>query len=37
MLIFLSLENIAKVTLTKEVADDILVKAIVDEGYEATF
>ena len=29
-------ENIAKVTLSKDVADDILIKAIVDEGYEAT-
>ena len=28
-------ENIAKVTLTKDVADDDLIKAIVDEGYEA--
>ena len=27
-------ENIAKVTLTKDVADDVLIKAIVDEGYE---
>ena len=27
-------ENIAKVTLTKEIADDVLIKAIVDEGYE---
>ena len=29
-------ENIAKVTLSKDVADDVLIKAIVDEGYEAT-
>ena len=29
-------ENIAKVTLSKEVADDVLLKAIIDEGYEAT-
>lgn len=29
-------ENIAKVTITKDVADDILIKAIVDEGYEAS-
>lgn len=29
-------ENIATVTLTKDVADDILIKAIVDEGYEAS-
>ena len=29
-------ENIAKVTLTKDVADDVLIKAIVDEGYEAS-
>lgn len=28
-------ENIATVTLSKDVADDVLVKAIVDEGYEA--
>lgn len=28
-------ENIAKVTLTKDISDDILIKAIVDEGYEA--
>ena len=28
-------ENIAKVTLSKDVSDDVLVKAIVDEGYEA--
>ncbi len=28
-------ENKATVTLSKEVADDILIKAIVDEGYEA--
>ena len=28
-------ENIATVTLSKEVADDVLIKAIVDEGYEA--
>mgnify|MGYP006945421962 CR=1 FL=1 len=27
-------ENIAKVVLTKDVADDVLIKAIVDEGYE---
>ncbi len=30
-------ENIATVTLSKDVADDILIKAIVDEGYEAAF
>lgn len=29
-------ENIATVTLSKDVADDVLVKAIVDEGYEAS-
>jgi Cu2+-exporting ATPase len=29
-------ENIAKVTLTKDVADDVLIKAIFDEGYEAS-
>lgn len=29
-------ENIAKVTLSKDVADDILIKTIIDEGYEAT-
>ncbi len=29
-------ENIAKVTLLKDVADDILIKAIIDEGYEAS-
>ena len=29
-------ENIAKVALTKDVADDVLIKAIVDEGYEAS-
>lgn len=29
-------ENIAKVTLTKDIADDVLIKAIVDEGYEAS-
>ena len=29
-------ENIAKVKLSKEIADDILIKAIVDEGYEAS-
>ena len=28
-------ENIAKVTLTKDVADNTLIKAITDEGYEA--
>lgn len=28
-------ESIAKVTLTKDVADDVLIKAIVNEGYEA--
>ena len=28
-------ENLATVTLSKDVADDILIKAIVDEGYEA--
>lgn len=28
-------ESIATVTLSKEVADDVLIKAIVDEGYEA--
>ncbi len=28
-------ENIAKVILTKDVADDVLIKAIIDEGYEA--
>lgn len=28
-------ENIATVTLSKDVADDVLIKAIVDEGYEA--
>jgi copper chaperone CopZ len=27
-------ENTATVTLTKDVADDILIKAIIDEGYE---
>ncbi len=30
-------ENIAKVTLSKDIADDVLIKAIVDEGYEASF
>ena len=30
-------ENLAKVILTKDVADDVLIKAIVDEGYEASF
>ena len=30
-------ENIAKVTLTKEIADDVLISAIVEEGYEASF
>lgn len=29
-------ENVAKVVLTKEVADDVLIKAIVEEGYEAS-
>lgn len=29
-------ENIATITLTKDVANDILIKAIVDEGYEAS-
>ncbi len=29
-------ENIAKVILTKDVADDVLIKALVDEGYEAS-
>ncbi len=29
-------ENTATVTLTKDVADDVLTKAIVDEGYEAS-
>lgn len=29
-------ENIAKVILTKDVADDVLIKAIVEEGYEAS-
>ena len=29
-------ENIAKVILAKDVADDVLIKAIVDEGYEAS-
>ncbi|MBQ7116293.1 MAG: heavy metal translocating P-type ATPase [Clostridia bacterium] len=29
-------ENIAKVVLLKDVADDVLIKAIVDEGYEAS-
>ena len=29
-------KGIATVTLTKDVADDVLVKAIVDEGYEAS-
>ena len=29
-------ENIAKVTLTKDVADEVLIKAIVEEGYEAS-
>lgn len=29
-------ENIATVKLSKEIADDILIKAIVDEGYEAS-
>ncbi len=28
-------ENLATVTLSKDVADDVLIKAIVDEGYEA--
>ena len=28
-------ENTATVTLSKDIADDILIKAIVDEGYEA--
>lgn len=30
-------ENIATVTLSKDVSDDILIKAIVDEGYEAQY
>ena len=29
-------ENTATVTLSKDVADDILIKAIIDEGYEAS-
>jgi len=29
-------ENVARVVLTKEVADDVLIKAIVEEGYEAS-
>ncbi len=29
-------ENTATVTLTKDVADDVLIKAIVDKGYEAS-
>lgn len=29
-------ENTATVTLSKDVADDVLIKAIVDEGYEAS-
>lgn len=29
-------ESIAKVTLLKDISDDILIKAIVDEGYEAS-
>ena len=29
-------ENIAKVTIAKEVSNDILIKAIIDEGYEAS-
>lgn len=29
-------ESIARVTLTKDIADDVLIKAIVDEGYEAS-
>jgi len=29
-------ENIAKVNLAKNVADDVLIKAVVDEGYEAS-
>ncbi len=29
-------ENIATLTLSKEIADDILIKAIIDEGYEAS-
>lgn len=29
-------ENIAKVILAKDIADDVLIKAIVDEGYEAS-
>lgn len=28
-------ENIAKVVLAKDIADDVLIKAVVDEGYEA--
>lgn len=30
-------ENIATVTLSKDVPDDVLIKAIVDEGYEAQY
>ena len=30
-------ENIATVTLSKDVADEILINAIVEEGYEAAF
>ena len=29
-------DGTATVTLNKEVADDVLIKAIVDEGYEAS-
>ena len=29
-------ESVAKVTLTEDIADDVLIKAIVDEGYEAS-
>lgn len=29
-------ENTATVTLSKDVANDVLIKAIVDEGYEAS-
>ena len=29
-------QNIATVTLSKDVADEVLIKAITDEGYEAS-
>ena len=29
-------QGVATVTISKDVADDVLIKAIVDEGYEAS-